>query len=200
MTRGSRTFAAGTPLHVTHRGNNRMPVFSEEADYRTFLRLLENIVSDFSIELYAFALMTNHYHLLLTPPDRDRLSRSMNRLAWRYSCYFNQKYARTGTLWGERYRSTVVDGEVYLLRCLRYIEQNPVRARIVAGPDQYRWTSYAVHGQGQTIAWLTPHPVYTALGHSSDERAMAYRAICGASLTDEELLSIRMPRAAVPGR
>ena len=144
------------------------------------------------VAVHAFALMVNHYHLLLTAHDADHLSKSMGALAWRYSRYFNAKYERTGTLWDARFHSSVVDTEAYLLRCLRYIEQNPVRAGIVATPDAYEWSSYRSHGDNKSIDWLTPHAVYVALGSSAEERAAAYRALCGARLNDDELLSFRL--------
>src|SRR5215471_8063693 len=126
MPRSPRSVMPGCSSHVTHRGNNRTTIFHHEDDYRTFLRLLEIVVGQFAIAVHAFALMTNHYHLLLTANDACQLAKSMGMLAWRYSRYFNAKYERTGTLWDGRYYSSVVDTEKYLLQCLRYIEQNPV--------------------------------------------------------------------------
>jgi putative transposase len=136
--------------------------------------------------------MLNHYHLLLSPTDGDQLARSMAALAWRYSRYFNRKYERTGTLWERRYHSTIVDDESYLLRCIRYIEQNPVRANVVETPRDYQWSSYGCHGHGQRISWLTPHPVYASLGATVDDRAATYRQLCGETLTDDELLTVRI--------
>jgi len=171
-----------------------MTIFREEADQQMFLRMLELIVEEFSLRLHAFVLMLNHYHLLITATDVDQMADSMRALAWRYAHHFNRKYERAGTLWESRYYSKAVDTEEYLLRCLRYIEQNPVRANVVSTPDQYRWSSYRCHGEEQRIEFLTPHAVYLALGSSSAERAAAYRAICGTNLTDEELLSLRVAK------
>ena len=169
-----------------------MTIFREDDDCRTFLRLLQLVVESFSVRLHAFVLMLNHYHLLLTATDVDQLSNSMGMLAWRYARYFNAKYQRTGTLWERRYYSKAVDTEEYLLRCLRYIEQNPVRANVTMSPAEYQWSSYRHHACLQTIDFVTSHPVYVALGASASERAAAYRAICGAALDEDELLSVRL--------
>ena len=80
----------------------------------------------------------------------------------------------------------------YLLRCLRYIEQNPVRANVVTSPDAYEWSSFRCHGDSHQIQFLTHHDAYLALGQSPTERGAAYRAICGVGLSDEELLSVRV--------
>jgi len=169
-----------------------MPIFREDADRQMFIRILELVVGEFSLRLHAFVLMLNHYHLLLTAADADQMASSMQALAWRYARHFNRKYERVGTLWESRYYSKPVDSDEYLLCCLRYIEQNPVRANVVASPDEYPWSSYRSHAAQQALDFLTPHATYLALGNSPAERAAAYRAMCDTKLTDEELLIVRV--------
>ena len=88
--------------------------------------------------LHAYVLMTNHVHLLLTPPDTDALPRLMISQGRRYVQYINKTYRRTGTLWDSRYKSLLVQADDYLLRCQRYIELNPVRAAMADDPAHYR--------------------------------------------------------------
>src|SRR5690606_35699873 len=93
----------------------------------------------------------------------------------RYVQYFNHAYRRSGTLWEGRFKSSVVQSETYLLQCYRYIELNPVRAGMVEGPADYRWSSYRINGLGLQSSLCTPHREYLALGWQQEERLSAYR-------------------------
>ena len=107
--------------------------------------------------------MTNHVHFLLTPESNTAVSNTMKVVGSRYALYINRRYGRTGTLWEGRHRSSLVDSECYLLTCMRYIELNPVRARMVVSPERYCWSSYAANASGVTT-WIRPHGEYEALG------------------------------------
>jgi putative transposase len=133
--------------------------------------------------------MTNHVHLLLTPAREDSAALMMKHLGQRYVQYVNRTYRRTGTLWEGRFRSCLTQSEDYVLACHRYIELNPVRAGMVAKPQDYRWSSYHANGLGRANALLTPHDEYRRLGKEDTERREAYRALFRAhveeALTDE---------------
>jgi putative transposase len=90
-----------------------------------------------------YVLMTNHVHLLVTPGGDFSISHMMQDLGRKYVRYVNHSYKRTGTLWEGRYKARLVDSEIYLLTCMRYIEMNPVRAGMVDTPGSYKWSSYA---------------------------------------------------------
>jgi putative transposase len=135
--------------------------------------------------------MTNHVHLLLTPPRADRVPRLIISLGRRYVQYINRTYRRTGTLWDSRYKSSVVQAEACLLACQRYIELNPVRAAMVEDPAHYRWSSYRAHALGQASALLTPHPLYLALAPQAADRQAAYRALFSAHLAEPAIDDIR---------
>ena len=92
--------------------------------------------------------MTNHVHLLLTPGTGGSVSRLMQWLGTRYVRHVNAAHRRTGTLWEGRFRSAPIESEAHLLACYRYIELNPVRAGMVAAPDDYPWSSYRAHAEG----------------------------------------------------
>jgi putative transposase len=109
----------------------------------------------------------------------------------RYVRYFNYAYRRTGTLWEGRFRSCAVDADNYLLTCQRYIELNPVRARMVTRPDEYHWSSYHANANGVASRLVTPHPLYLALADSSVERQRAYRELFAAHFDPSDLKSIR---------
>jgi putative transposase len=144
-------------------------------------------------------LMTTHIHLIVTPQSETALPRTMKRLGERYVYYFNRKNARTGTLWGGRHRALLLLDELYCLTCLRYVEQNPVRAKMVSRPEEYRWSTYGVHALGAAPDWLVPHPVYLALGSTAADRQAAYRELCGVMLTEAQLASVRHAEVAPIG-
>jgi putative transposase len=112
----------------------------------------------------------------------------------KYVQYFNTTYQRTGSLWGGRYRATVVDSAQYLLLVMRYIELNPVRAGLTAHPRDYPWSSYARNAQATTGAnsdWIKPHPQYLRIARSAAVRLSGYRALFMAGIGKSELAQIR---------
>ena len=191
MARQLRVYIPGISFHVIHRGNNRVSIFGESIDYEVFLSILQAQTRRYGVSVHAYTLMTNHYHLIVTPSDKRALPMTMKSVGIRYVQYFNRKYERVGTLWCGRYRSLIIEDERYWLTCLRYVEQNPVRAGMVTDPAAYRWSSYGVHGLGKHSEWLDLHAVYGALGRSPEERQLAYRALCSAQMTDEQLAEQR---------
>jgi putative transposase len=123
----------------------------------------------------------------------------MQTVGSRYVRYFNRTHDRMGPLWNGRYRCFLIDTEQYWLNCLRYVEQNPVRAGLVKSPEEYPWSSYASHARGSGPEWLVPHSVYEALGRSPETRQSAYRALCGELLTDADAVLIENGLAATIG-
>jgi len=177
MPRPPRIVIPGLSHHVYQRGHNRSPIFRSESDYLRFLWDARDTLCAHGIDAHGFALMTNHYHFVLTPPTKESLSLAMGALVGEYTKYFNRTYERTGTLWGGRFQAKPIEDERYWLHCLRYVESNPVEAKLVAAPEHYQWTSYRVHADGEPNDWLVPHHVYLALGKTPAERQRAYKAL-----------------------
>lgn len=192
MPRRPRIHIDAVPLHIVQRGHNRQPCFFAEEDYHTYLHWLNEALRKEHCALHAYALMTNHVHLLLTPQDAGAVPRLIIALGRRYVQYINVTYRRTGTLWDSRYKSSLIQAETYLLTCQRYIELNPVRADMVDDPAHYRWSSYRSNALGQPSAPITPHPLYQALGATNEERQSAYRALFRAQLDGEAIADIRL--------
>ena len=179
MARRRRIFLRNCSVHVIQRGNNKRPIFDDPRDYEVFLDLIATGVSRSGVALHAYALMTNHFHLLATPADPAALPRFMKWVDGRYVQYFNHRNQRMGTIWNGRYKGLIVKDERYWLTCLRYIEQNPVRAGLSLCPSEYRWSSARAHTTGHSPDWLVSHPLYEALGASVSERHAAYRVLVG---------------------
>jgi len=175
MTRLGRYFVPDQPLHVIQRGNDRKPVFFADDDYAQYHDWLIAAAEANGLAVHAYVLMANHVHLLATPAAADSLPRTMQTLGRLYVRYVNRAYRRTGTLWEGRYRAAPIDTEDYFIACCRYIELNPVRARMVEHPRQYRWSSYRAHAEGKEDALAAFHPVWRRLGRSHQARQAAYR-------------------------
>ena len=143
MPRMGRIVLPNYPHHVVQRGHNRQVVFAAPEDFQRYLDDLRELKEVFAVKVYAYCLMTNHVHLLLAPGDSAAgLGQLMKALAARATRYRNRLEGRSGTLWESRYKSSIVQTDAYLLACARYIELNPVRARMVAEPADYLWSSY----------------------------------------------------------
>ena len=191
MPRLPRIDLAGIPQHVVQRGNDRQPCFFTDVDRVRYLDELRELTLRSGCAVHAYVLMTNHVHLLLTPTEKGQVGRLMQSLGRRYVRFINLRHGRTGTLWEGRYKSCLVDSGSDLLRCYRYIELNPVRARMVATPGEYPWSSYRSNATGHPDLLLTPHPAWLALGSTSAQRASAYAALVAEAVTEEELATIR---------
>ena len=192
MPNGRRLHVPGVSLHVRQRGNNCCAIFGDDCDYESFLVMLQSAAQRYGVNVHGYSLMTTHTHIQLTPTTEHGTAKAMGQLGIRYVLYFNKRYRRVGTLWTGRYRAKPIKDEHYWLTCLRYIEQNPVRAGLVVRAEQYRWSSYRAHGLGDGGEWLATHPLLDALGATTEQRQAAHREIMAAPLTTEHLVRQRM--------
>ncbi len=191
MPRRSRINLANVPQHIIQRGNNRQAVFFAEEDYRFYLDRLFDASRRYDCSIYAYVLMTNHVHLLASAGQPYDLSRMMQHLGRYFVRHINRTYRRTGTLWEGRFRANLVDTETYFLRCCRYIECNPVRAGMVLGAGEYRWSSYRHNAFGMADPLLSAYEQYERLGSSEELRQQNYRDLFSAELDGRALAEIR---------
>lgn len=191
MPRQPRIDLPHVAQHIVQRGNDRQPCFFTDGDRLRYLGDLRELALHIGCAVHAYMLMTNHVHLLVTPTQSGQIPHLMQALGRRYVRYVNTRYRRTGTLWEGRYKACPVHGDAYLLRCYRYIENNPVRAAMVAHPESYPWSSYSHNALGCADPLIHPHPIYTALGATSEERQRAYKALVAETLTDDDTAAIR---------
>jgi len=144
MAKLARIVVAGMPHHITHRGNRKCVLFWDEADRKTYLRILLDQVVKIGLRIWAYALMTNHVHFIAVPNAMESLAIFFRSVDGTYADYFNTKYGQVGHLWGERFKWSVLD-EPYLWNAVRYVERNPVRAGMVERAEDYVWSSAAAH-------------------------------------------------------
>jgi putative transposase len=174
MARLPRLTLPGYPHHVIQRGNNRQAIFAKTEDYQVWLELLAESAKKFAVEIHAYVLMTNHFHLLATPQTASGVPQMMQALGRRYVRYFNDSQKRTGTLWEGRYKSTLIQTDRYFLACMVYIELNPVRAGLVAQARDYPWSSHGHYVGLRTDKLLFPHGLVWGLGNTPFAREAAY--------------------------
>ena len=144
MPRLARTVAVDYPHHITQRGNNQQDVFFVKEDRRVYLELLKEQCDKYSLEIHAYCLMTNHIHLVAIPREEDSLAKAVGRTHFRYTQYINRMHKRSGHLWQGRFYSCALDEKGFWLAA-KYIELNPVRAKICRVPWQYEWSSASAH-------------------------------------------------------
>jgi putative transposase len=186
MARLPRLTVPGYPHHVIQRGNNRQPIFANDADRRMLLALWVEYADAFRVAVHAYVLMGNHFHLLATPTSETGLPQMMQAVGRRYVRYFNDVHGRSGTLWEGRYRSTLIETERYLLACMVYIDLNPVRARLVAEAHDYPWSSHGHHIGLQQDKLITSHALFWALGNTPFAREAAYVELVRGGLHTED--------------
>lgn len=153
MARKLRIEFPGALYHVIARGNNKQKIFLDEDDYYAYMNRLEKYYKRYGFFLYAFVLMPNHLHFLLETGITP-LSKIMQGIQLSYTCYFNKKYNSVGHVFQGRYKTILCQKDIYLLRLLRYIHLNPVRAGMVKAPEEYPWSSYHSYLGGKNLIFV----------------------------------------------
>jgi putative transposase len=159
--------------HVLSRGNEQKAIFYDDRDRALFLKTLGEMSERFEIDVFAYVLMDNHYHVLFKT-HRANLSKSMQWLGVTYTRRFNLRHCRSGHLFQGRFKSLIVQNDEYLMRLSCYIHRNPLRARIIHRLVDYRWSSYKVYAYGDKAhEWLITKPILSQL--TEKDKHKAYR-------------------------
>jgi len=174
MPRKPREFVAGGIYHVFNRGNNRRTLFEEKPDYEYFIGILKKGRERERVTIYHYCLMGNHYHLLIRSEEAESLPRFMHWVQLGYARYYKKKYETTGHIFEERYRSPRIAEESYYLQCGRYIERNPVAAKMVIRAEDYPYSSAAYYVGGKEDPLVTENLYYQEMGRSLEERQKHY--------------------------
>ncbi len=144
MPRLARTVFPHLPHHITQRGNRREDVFFDAEDREVYLQWLQHYTREHNVEVAAYCLMTNHIHLVLIPSTEDGLHLVLKPLHMRYAQRLNRARQQQGHIWQGRYFSSALDGD-YFQSAVRYVERNPIRARMVRKAENYQWSSARGH-------------------------------------------------------
>ena len=141
MARPLRIEYSGAIYHITSRGNEKKPIFKDDKDRLIFLNILKDVNKRYNWLCHAYCLMNNHYHLIIETLD-GTLSRGMRQLNGVYTQTLNKRHRRVGHIFQGRYKAILIDKENYLLEACRYVVLNPVRAKMVEAPEEWKWSSY----------------------------------------------------------
>jgi REP element-mobilizing transposase RayT/succinate dehydrogenase flavin-adding protein (antitoxin of CptAB toxin-antitoxin module) len=172
-----------------NRARRGQELFVDKTDYQQFVDLLQETADLFNVNVAAYCLMPNHYHLMLQTPDAN-LSRCMRHLNGVYTQRYNVGHGCDGTLFRGRYKSILVDADTYLLQLIRYIHQNPLKARLVKGLDQYAWSSHKGYlSKTKKWSWLYKHFVLQILTVQKSNQIQAYKQFM-AREQDEDLVRV----------
>ena len=197
MARLPRLTLAGYPHHVIQRGNNRQVIFKTAADHQYLLSLLNENAKKFGVDVHAYVLMTNHFHLLVTPQTDSGLPQMMQAVGRSYVRYFNDLQVRSGSLWEGRYRSTLIQTDRYLLACMAYIDLNPVRAGMVGAAADYPWSSHGFYVGTRGDKLITPHALFWDLANTPFGREAAYAELVQAGISADQQSALT--RSALAG-
>ncbi len=187
MARLPRLTVANHQHHILQRGNDKRAIFVDADDFALFRSLLSEASKKFDVAIHAYVLMPDHFHLLVTPNSNEGIGKMMQWIGRHYVPYFNQRYARTGTLWQGRFKSLIIDSAHYFMLCSRYIESNPVRNKLVDSPADYVESSYLHHSGALIDPLITDHPLYWNLGNTPFQREAVYRELMEQALTPTEV-------------
>lgn len=174
MARLPRLALAGELHQVALRGHNAGAAFVDDADRAGFLTMLRTAAQEQGVAVHAYVLLDTEVRLLATPARAESLGRLMQSLGRRYVLAFNRRHGRRGTLWEGRFRSSVIDAAEWLVDATVLLEDLPVRAGLVAGAGDWRWSSAAHHLGRARDALVTEHASYWLLGNTPFERELAH--------------------------
>ena len=187
MPRTFRLLPEEGVFHILTRGNNRQQVFKDNEDYNRYLFLLKLYKEEHKFLLYHYCLMPNHVHLILETTEKTDLARLMKQINLSHLYHFRKKYSYFGHFWQGRYRNLIIEKDSYLLTCGRYVELNPVKAKIVNLPEGYPWSSYQAYVKGLKSNLADLDPLYEALGRTTEERQERYRRLMREEIEEVDL-------------
>lgn len=174
MARQLRIEYPGALYHVTSRGNEKKDIFRSIKDREKFLSYLSSAWERHGAVFHAYCLMSNHFHLMVETP-LGNLSWIMKHINGSYTTYFNVKHKRAGHLLQGRYKAVLVQADAYAAELSRYIHLNPVRAKMVSTPEEYRWSSCSRYLEGTEPSWLSTGLVLGYFGTEDEDRRRNYR-------------------------
>ncbi|WP_321935632.1 transposase [Paraburkholderia sp. J8-2] len=177
MARLPRLYVPGQPQHVILTGYAGAPAFRDEQDYKLYVECLREAAREHGALIHGWALMPDAVHLIATPSTEESLPLTLQAIGRRYVAAFNRRYARNGTLWVGRYRSTVFEADSFFFLALRTVECAPVARGHAAEPGDWRWSSYRHHAGIEASALVTDHAHIWALGNTPFERQRAWKEL-----------------------
>jgi len=167
------------------RGNNRHTVFESDDDYLYYISLIKRFKTKHPFDIFHYCLMPNHTHFLIKTNKASDFSTFMKKLNLSYFYHYHKLYSWIGHFWQDRYKSQPVGKDEYFIQCGKYIELNPLRAKLTTNPEDYKWSSYRFYTLGQNNELITEDFLYNDLGNNQASRQKEYTKM----IVDEMVVS-----------
>jgi len=177
MPRSPRLLLSQSYYHIMTRGNNRNIIFKKSQDYQYFIKRIKKYKKESPFDLYHYCLMPTHTHFLIRTRKSKEFSQFMKKLNLAYIYYYKFNYGWDGHFWKGRFKSQPVGKDEYFIQCGKYIELNPVRAKIVEDPGDYSYSSYNFYIKNLKNDLLTEDIFYKSLGSNNIQRQKAYKKL-----------------------
>ena len=187
MSRYPRLAIATGQYHIIARFNNDEYFLKEKSDFLKYLSVLQEIKEKHGFYLFNYELMNSHVHLFLQPSAQVPLSKTMMMVQLKFARYCNQKYKRKGHVWRDRYQCLSVEREAYALTLMRYMNSNPLRAKMVKSAGEWPWSGYQYYGLGKADELLDPHSCWLGLGNTASKRLSEYSSFVKMKLPGDNL-------------
>lgn len=186
MGRPLRIIQTEYPYHITTRTNNKEIRFKQNrSTFLLFAKVINEAIKKYNIDVTHFVLMGNHYHLLVKAKQTN-IHRAMQYINSRVAREYNKRHKRTGHLWGDRYRSTIVENDEHYLKCIQYIYLNPVRAGLSKGPEGYEPSTYEFYSKGKKIEiFVNGCDIFISLGEDEFERSRKFIHLINSGVGDD---------------
>ena len=182
MSRAARGLVDGFIYHVINRGNNRQEIFQKDQDYRAFVDLIKEGKGLYPVDILAYCVMPNHFHIMLRPVKGEQLSKWMHWLTTNHVRQYHQQYGTSGHLWHGRFKNFIIQEDAHLLTVARYVEANPVRAGLVASARDWEWSSHKENTGSRSRLMTREIPI---------ELPTSWERYVNAPLTEVELGALR---------
>ncbi|MHC4455196.1 MAG: REP-associated tyrosine transposase [Planctomycetota bacterium] len=187
MARPLRIEYDGAVYHVTSRGNVRRPIYKDDEDRKAYLEILTQVNKRYNWLCHAYCLMNNHYHLIIETPDGN-LSEGMRQLNGVYTQTYNKRHRKVGHIYQGRYKAILIQKESHLLEVSRYVVLNPVRAKIVIKPEQWKWSSYrGTSSKDKPHTCLTVDWILGQFGRKKRQAEKSYREFIAAGIGKKDI-------------
>jgi len=193
MGRYARITYPNLTYHVINRGNNRDVIFVEPEDYTHYLNTIQRYKKKYNFQLFAYCIMMNHVHMLIKVSEEGSISRIMQSITIAHIRWYNYKYQRCGHVWQGRFYSPIVSEDDHMLRVMQYIEQNPLRTKMVNHIKDYQWSSYCLNIRKKESILIDRmyNKVFNELGESISDKIRAYKKLMTEEIDSKQLLEIR---------
>lgn len=187
----------GLCYHVRVQCNNKAFRFQSDIDFERYLFLLDECRQRLGFLLHHYVIMSTHVHLILSTPGPALLDKVMHAINQKYAYDYHKRYKRHGHFWVNKYGCSIIDTDTYALTCMRYLDRNPMRAKIVTTPGDWRWSSYSYYAFGKSQINIDAHASYLGLARDDRTRRIFYRDFVATLLSGDEARDGKLIRQAL---